>query len=70
MAQIIGNKMDSEWKSYGYREVTSYMDTSPREQIAEIIANHYLGRDWPSYGEGVNMEEFYAQLEEKIAADA
>ena len=69
MTQIIGNIMDYEWKTFEYGEPSPYMDTSPREQIFELIANHYLGRDWPSYGEKVNMEEFYAQLEEKIAAD-
>jgi hypothetical protein len=70
MTQIIGNKMDSECKSYAYREVSPYMDTSPLEQIADIISNHYLGRPWPSYGEDIDMEKyFYTLLDAKIAAD-
>jgi hypothetical protein len=70
MTQIIGDKMDYEWKSYEYSEPSPYMDTSPREQIAEIIAIYYLGRPWPCYAENVNMEEFYDQLEQKMKADA
>lgn len=70
MTKIIGNKMDSEWKTYKYDSVSQYMDTSPREQIADIIAKHYLGRSWPCYGEDIDMEKyFYAKLDEKIAAD-
>ena len=69
MTQVIGNYMDYEWKSFAYGDPNPYMDTSPREHIAELIANHYLGRSWPCYGENVNMEEFFTELEEKINSD-
>ncbi len=69
MTKIIGNHMDYEWKTFEYSDPSPYMDTSPREQIAEFIANHYLGRGWPCYGDNINMEEFFDELEEKMKAD-
>jgi len=69
VAEVISDKMDREWKSYEYDEVSVYMDTSPRETIVELLARHYLGRSWPTYGDNVNVKEFYEQLEEKMKAD-
>ena len=70
VVEVIGDKMDREWKSYEYDEVSVYMDTSPRETIVELLARHYLSRSWPTYGDNVNVKEFYEQLEEKMKADA
>lgn len=56
--KIIGDKMDSEWQNFDYKEASQYMDTAPREEIVDLLALHYLGRSWPTYGEKVNMDEF------------
>jgi len=69
VAEIIGDKMEDEWTNFEYEDVSPYMDTSPREEIGEIVSMHYLGRSWPTYGEKVDMEEFYKNLDEKIARD-
>lgn len=59
---IVGDKMDGEWQNFDYKEVSKYMDTAPRENIMDIVAEHYLGRPWPTYGERVNMEHFIEDL--------
>lgn len=69
MAEIIGDKMESEWTAFNYDDVSPFMDTAPREDIADIIAMHYLGRPWPNYGERLNIHDFVKMLQEKIEAD-
>jgi len=69
MTEIIGDKMAREWTDYEYTEVSPYMDTSPREQIADIIAMHYTGRHWPTYGDKIDPKEFWDNLVEKVKAD-
>jgi len=69
MTEIIGDKMESEWTAFNYSDVSKYMDTSPREEIADHIALHYLGRHWPTYGEKVDIHTFVADLRKKIEGD-
>ena len=69
MTEIIGDKMAREWTDYEYTEVSPYMDTSPREQIADIIAMHYTGGYWPTYGDKIDPKEFWDNLVEKVKAD-
>lgn len=70
VAEVIGNKMDREWKAYEYDEVSVYMDTSPRESIVELLARHYLGRSWPTYGDNIDINEFFNDLMSKMKVDA
>jgi hypothetical protein len=37
-------------------------DSEVRESLSDSIARYFLGRDWPNYGEGANMDEFIALL--------
>ena len=69
MTEIIGDKMANEWTAFNYDSVSPYMDTAPREEIADHIAFHYLGRYWPTYSEKVDIHAFVADLREKIEGD-
>jgi hypothetical protein len=66
VSEIIGDKMEDEWTNFQYEDVSPFMDTVPREEIANIICMHYLGRSWPTYGEKINMETFLDRLYEKV----
>lgn len=66
VSEIIGNKMEDEWTDFEYDEVSIFMDTCARERVADIVSNYYLGRDWPSYYEKVDIEEFLELLEQKV----
>jgi hypothetical protein len=69
MCEIVGDKMEREWTNYHYDSVTPYMDTSPREEIADLIAKHYTGDYWPTYSDRVDFNEFYKNLVEKVKAN-
>lgn len=62
ITEIIGNKMEDEWTDYTYDEVSPFMDTTPREEIANHIARYYLGRRWPTYADKANMDDWMAEL--------
>jgi hypothetical protein len=66
VAEIVGDKMDSEWMNIEYNDVSPFMDTAPREDIMDIVANHFLGRHWPTYAENTNMREWYTDLHAAI----
>jgi hypothetical protein len=70
MTEIIGDKMAREWNSFEYTEVSPYMDTAPREEIADIIAMHYTGNYWPTYGDNIDPKEFWKNLVEKVKLDS
>ena len=70
VSEIIRDKMDHEWKTFEDDEVTIYMDTSPRENVIELLAQHYLGRGWPTYMDKVNIDDFCTELKEKMKVDA
>ena len=65
---IIGDKMDHEWKEIHYKDASPYMDTYPCEQVVELIAKHYLGRSWPTYGDKINFDDFWNELQAKMSA--
>ena len=69
MTEIIGDKMANEWTAFDYDDVSQYMDTAPREEIADHIAFHYLGRYWPTYSEKVDIHAFVADLHKKVEGD-
>lgn len=62
ITEIIGDKMEYEWTAFTYKEASPFMDTMPREQIANHIAYHYLGRRWPTYADGANMDDWMSEL--------
>jgi hypothetical protein len=66
VSEIIGNKMDDELIFVDYKEVSPFMDTSPRERVMDIVAEYFLGRPWPSYGDRVNMEEWFSSLYDAV----
>lgn len=66
VSEIIGDKMDREWNTFEYREVSPFMDTAPREELMDIVAEHFLGRSWPTYGDRVNMEEWFSSLYDAV----
>jgi hypothetical protein len=47
LAEIIGDKMDHEASEYLYDPNDSHIDTNIRDEVADIVSNHYLGRNWP-----------------------
>lgn len=64
---IIQDKMNSEYKNFSYEPISMYIETDPRDQIFNIISNHFLNKDWPKAG--VSDEEFnkfLSKLKEKI----
>ena len=69
VSEIIGDKMDSEWKTYEYNEVSPFMDTAPREDVMDIVAEHFLGRPWPTYGDNIDINEFWDNLMNKMKED-
>lgn len=47
----------------GYREDDGYgLDTCVREQIMDDVAMYYTGSTWPTYGDCIDMDEFYDKL--------
>lgn len=69
LTEIVGDKMDREWKNFEYNEVSKYMDTSPCEDVADLIAQHYTGGFWPTYSSKVNMADWFNDLVTKIEED-
>jgi hypothetical protein len=70
LSEIIGNQMDDEFTEFPYTSVSPSMDTSPREQVMELVSMYYMGRYWPCYADNVDMNDFMDQLERKIQEDA
>lgn len=66
LAEIIGDKMDREVSEYMYDPKDSQIDTNIRDEVADIVSNHYLGRNWPRYRDKIDMDEFYKDLKESI----
>lgn len=66
LAEIIGDKMDHEVSEYLYDPNDSHIDTNIRDEVADIVSNHYLGRKWPRYRDKIDMNEFYKDLKESI----
>jgi hypothetical protein len=66
VSEIIGDKMDDEWSEYEYDEVSPFMDTSPREYVMDIVAEYFLDRSWPTYGDWANMEEWFSSLYDAV----
>lgn len=71
ITEIIGDKMASEWTNFEYTEASPYMDTSPCEDVADLIAHHYIGRGWPTYGDReMTFQEFEGKLLAAMKKDA
>lgn len=70
ITEILGDKMEKEWTNFEYNEVSHFMDTAPREDIADHIAFHYLGRYWPTYSESVDIQAFVKSINDKIKEEA
>lgn len=62
VSEIIGDKMDSEWKTFEYKEVSPFMDTAPREDVMDIVAEHFLGRPWPTYGNDIDINDWIMSI--------
>ena len=69
LTEIVGDKMDSEWQTFTYNEVSEYMDTSPCEEVADLICFHYTGGYWPTYSDKINFNEFWDNLMNKMKED-
>lgn len=69
LTEIIGDTMEDEWTLFKYEDVSYFMDTAPREEIADRISLHYLGREWPKYDEKLDIGEYVKRLQRKIEAD-
>lgn len=69
--EIVGNKMEYEWgdPNFEYKQVSSSMDTSPREEVMELLALHYIGRNWPCYMDHVDMKGFSTELVKNMMKD-
>jgi hypothetical protein len=66
VSEIIGDKMEDEWNEYEYDEVSPFMDTSPREEVMNIVAEYFLRRSWPTYADRVDMEEWFSSLHDAV----
>lgn len=69
LTEIVGDKMDSEWQTFTYNEVSEYMDTSPCEDVADLICLHYTGAHWPTNGDRVDFNKFWDNLMNKMKED-
>lgn len=70
LTEIVGGKMDHEWQTFSYNEVSEYMDTSPCEDVADLICLHYTGAHWPTYSDKINFNEFWDNLMNKMKESA
>ena len=66
LSEIIGECMDNEVSEVLYDPNSPYMDTCIREQVLDMISEHYIGRSWPTYSEMADMNEFQIKLESAI----
>lgn len=62
VSEIIGDKMKHEWEAFEYDEVSPYMDTAPRENVMDIVAEHFLGRSWPTYGDDIDINDWIMSM--------
>lgn len=62
--EIIGEKLDYEIEDEDmiYDPNSPFMDTCIREAAFDCVAKFYLKRDWPTYGEKADMEQFMDNL--------
>lgn len=70
METIIGSAMDREWKAFPYTVVSQYMDTAPCEEIADLVAFHYLKEYWPTGIDRVDFVDFYGRLKDAIEKES
>ena len=66
VSEIVGDSMEKEWGTYEYTEVSVFMDTAPREDVMDLVAQHYLGRGWPSYGENIDINDWIMSMNNSI----
>jgi hypothetical protein len=62
MSIIIGKQMDDEVSVHLYDPNDDYMDTCVREEVADIVAMHYLGHPWPRYCDDYDVDLFMRNL--------
>lgn len=62
--EIIRDHLDYEIEDEDmiYNPNSSSMDTCIREAVFDCVSNFYLGRDWPTYGEKADIDQFMDNL--------
>lgn len=66
LSEIIGDKMDHEVSEHLYDPNDPNIDTNIRDEVADIVSNHYLGVNWPLYRDKIDMNQFYKELKKAI----
>ena len=66
LSEIIGDKMDYEVSEYLYDPNDPHIDTNIRDEVVDIVSNHYLGANWPRYRDKVDMNQFHEELKKAI----
>lgn len=68
MVKIVGTKLDweIEEETVLYDPGSPYMDTMVREAVFDCVSQYYLGRDWPTYRERIDIDTFKEKLEKAI----
>lgn len=60
---IIGNQMNDEYKNFSYKDMDEYLETSPRDEVLNIISLYFINREWPKVGT-MDESEFNDFLDE------
>lgn len=47
---IIGDQMNDEYKNFSYKDMDEYLETSPREEVLNIMSLYFINREWPKVG--------------------
>lgn len=65
---IIGDQMNDEYKNFSYEDMDSHLETSPREQLLNIMSMHFIGKKWPKVGSMSDSEfkEFLDELKKEM----
>lgn len=69
LSEIIADKMDHEVSECLYDSNSPYIDTVIREEVLDIVSNHYMKRNWPNYCDKIDISEFYTELKNEIEKD-
>jgi hypothetical protein len=66
---IIGDAMEYEWQDIVYDPNDYDMDTAPRENVFDLVSEHYLGHPWPMIMDNMDINDYFMRLEAEIEKD-
>lgn len=60
---IIGDQMNDEYKNFFYKDMDEYLETSPRDDVLNIMSLYFINKKWPRVGT-MSESEFKDFLDE------